>query len=45
LPQATRVKATAATATAVRGVLREDKFIENSMVKKFDSNKQTNNLM
>ena len=33
LPQATSVKATAATATAVRGVLREDKFIQSSEIK------------
>jgi hypothetical protein len=43
LPQATIVKTTAATATAVRGVLREDNFMKSSEIMGFCFNQASRN--
>ena len=43
LPQATSVKTTAATATAVRGVLREDNFMNSSEIMRFCFNQARRN--
>jgi hypothetical protein len=43
LPQAASVKTTAATATAVRGVLREDNFMNSSEIMRFCFNQASRN--